>query len=133
MIVNQEGHDQASFQVKSIIMWLICVFNIQGLRAVSDRQLYLFSDRGKIKHPGSSISGELVTDKCIYFLTGWGKIKHPGSSISGDLVTDQCIYFLTGWGKIKHPGSSHPILQQARLPPVKKDVCAKKLAASPGS
>jgi len=37
-----------------------------------------------------------------------------------------------GWGKIKHPGSSHHILQQAKLPPVTNDVCAKKLAALPG-
>ena len=39
----------------------------------------------------------------------------------------------SGWGKIKHPGSSHPILQQAKMPPVAKDVCVKKLAASPGT
>lgn len=38
-----------------------------------------------------------------------------------------------GWGKIKHPGSAHHTLQQAKLPPVSNDECAKKLAASPGN
>ena len=38
-----------------------------------------------------------------------------------------------GWGKISHPGSSHYILQQARLPPVTNDVCARKLATSHGT
>lgn len=40
---------------------------------------------------------------------------------------------LVGWGKIKHPGSAHHTLQQAKLPPVSNDECAKKLAASPGN
>lgn len=55
----------------------------------------------------------------------------PVKSVHG-FSTSQYFFEHTGWGKIKHPGSSHPILQQALLPPVANDVCAKKLAASPG-
>lgn len=50
-----------------------------------------------------------------------------------DFLLQNIIFEPTGWGKIKHPGSSHRILQQAVLPPVANDVCAKKLAASPGN
>ncbi|KAJ7393867.1 Chymotrypsin-like elastase member 3B [Desmophyllum pertusum] len=49
-----------------------------------------------------------------------------------EVVPTSSRCFITGWGKIKHPGSSHHILQQANLPSVTNDVCAKKLAASPG-
>lgn len=50
-----------------------------------------------------------------------------------DFLLQNIIFEPTGWGKIKHPGSSHRILQQAVLPPVANDVCAKKLASSPGN
>ena len=48
------------------------------------------------------------------------------------VLTEHSIYAPPGWGKIKHPGNAHHTLQQAQMPPVPKDVCAKKLAASPG-
>ena len=38
--------------------------------------------------------------------------------------------FSTGWGKIQHPGGSHPILQQAEMPPVSNAVCQEKLKKS---
>ena len=40
------------------------------------------------------------------------------------------IYRSIGWGKIRHPGSSHPILQQAKMPPVSNAVCHEKLKKS---
>lgn len=39
---------------------------------------------------------------------------------------------MPGWGKIKHPGSSHPILQQAMMPPIDQVKCRQKLQASGG-
>ncbi|XP_015748946.1 PREDICTED: chymotrypsin-like elastase family member 3B [Acropora digitifera] len=50
----------------------------------------------------------------------------------GESVPVSATCYITGWGKIKHPGSAHNILQQAKLPPVSNEVCAKKLAQSPG-
>ncbi|CAB4010162.1 chymotrypsinogen B-like, partial [Paramuricea clavata] len=44
-------------------------------------------------------------------------------------ITSTC--YITGWGKIRHPGSSHPILQQAEMPPVSNPVCHEKLKKSP--
>ena len=49
------------------------------------------------------------------------------------LVVTRGSHFLTGWGKVKHPGMAHHTLQQVQMPPVERDVCAKKLAASEGS
>ncbi|XP_067035066.1 uncharacterized protein [Acropora muricata] len=50
----------------------------------------------------------------------------------GESVPVSATCYITGWGKIKHPGSAHNILQQAKLPPVSNEVCARKLAQSPG-
>lgn len=40
---------------------------------------------------------------------------------------------MIGWGKIKHPGGSHPILQQAMMPPIDPAKCRQKIQASGGT
>ena len=40
---------------------------------------------------------------------------------------------MIGWGKIKHPGSSHPILQQAMMPPIDPAKCRQRIQASGGA
>ncbi|XP_067035083.1 chymotrypsinogen B-like [Acropora muricata] len=50
----------------------------------------------------------------------------------GESVPISATCYITGWGMIQYPGPAHNILQQAKLPPVSNEECARKLAQSPG-
>ncbi|CAH3026001.1 unnamed protein product, partial [Porites evermanni] len=50
-------------------------------------------------------------------------------SHDSDVPTGSTCY-ITGWGKIKHPGGSHPILQQAMMPPIDNAKCKQRIQAS---
>ena len=79
-----------------------------------------------------SICNSVVVSLCEWHILRTGRWPHSKFRIFAHWLKSQLSFLFLGWGKIKHPGSAHHTLQQAQMPPVSKDVCAKKLAASPG-
>ncbi|XP_073238534.1 chymotrypsinogen B-like isoform X2 [Porites lutea] len=90
-----------------------------------------------IRHPGYNNPSPINNDIALIQLARPAKLSARVGTVClpahQENVPSSAKCYITGWGKIKHPGSSHRILQQAVLPPVANDICAKKLAASPGA
>ncbi|CAH3103801.1 unnamed protein product, partial [Pocillopora meandrina] len=87
-----------------------------------------------ISHPQYNSPGRLNNDIALIKLATSVKLSarvNPvclPSSDSNVPTGSKC--YITGWGKIKHPGGSHPILQQAMMPPIDPAKCRQKIQAS---
>ena len=69
-----------------------------------------------------------------FFRRNLNWIKFISSFVNFVILILICLFTFTssGWGKIKHPGSSHPILQQAMMPPIDNAKCKQRIQASGG-
>ncbi|RMX49292.1 hypothetical protein pdam_00011234 [Pocillopora damicornis] len=87
-----------------------------------------------ISHPQYNSPGRLNNDIALIKLATSVKLSarvNPvclPSSDSNVPTGSKC--YITGWGKIRHPGGSHPILQQAMMPPIDPAKCRQKIQAS---
>ncbi|XP_078356255.1 transmembrane protease serine 9-like isoform X2 [Oculina patagonica] len=87
-----------------------------------------------ISHPQYNKPSPINNDIALIQLVKSVKLSQRVNTVclpshDSDVPTGSKCY-ITGWGKIKHPGSSHPILQQAMMPPIDQVKCRQKLQAS---
>ncbi|XP_022784073.1 chymotrypsinogen B-like [Stylophora pistillata] len=87
-----------------------------------------------ISHPEYNRPGRLNNDIALIELARSVKLSVRVNPVclpssDSDVPTGSKCY-ITGWGKIRHPGASHPILQQAMIPPIDPAKCRQKIQAS---
>lgn len=87
-----------------------------------------------ISYPEYNRPGRLNNDIALVELAAPVKLSARVNPVclpssDSDVPTGSKCY-ITGWGKIKHPGSSHPILQQAMMPPIDPAKCRQRIQAS---